>query len=397
MTKKIFTLLALAPLAVFAGDDDEPKGPKPEARAERMMAERDKNGDGKLSPEEVPNERFFQMLDKNKDGFVTSDELKGMGDSRGKGRGKGGGKANQGDRADPERMQRMVDGMMKRLDKNGDGKVGADEMPQGDRFDLSKADTNSDGSVDRKELTAFLAQRGARRGGGDPLQRLMQMDTNKDGAIGKDEWKGRPEAFARIDKDKNGSLSKAELEGIARDMRRRGQWKNRPADALFRRMDKDGDKRISAEEWTMRAELFAKFDADGDGFIVAAEVMPKRGRRGARYDVGSGKDSAAFLQRYDKNGDGSVDKSEFAHERRFKEIDADGNGVLSRAEVEQSLDKVRSEQSLDFIERFDLDRDGKVTREEFTGPARVFESKDSNFDGVIDESDLTKTSTKRKK
>jgi len=26
----------------------------------------------------------------------------------------------------------------------------------------------------------------------------MQMDTNKDGAIGKDEWKGRPEAFARI-------------------------------------------------------------------------------------------------------------------------------------------------------------------------------------------------------
>ena len=140
----------------------------------------------------------------------------------------------------------------------------------------------------------------------------------------------------------------------------------------------------------MRPELFAKFDADGDGFIVAAEVMPESGRRRARYDVGSGKDSAAFLQRYDKNGDGSVDKKEFAHERRFKEIDADANGVLSRAEVEQSLDKARSERSFDFIERFDLDRDGKVTRDEFTGPARVFESKDKNFDGVIDQSDLKK-------
>jgi len=118
--------------------------------------------------------------------------------------------------------------------------------------------------------------------------------------------------------------------------------------------------------------------------------MPQGGRGRMRYDVSSGKDSAAFLQRYDKNRDGSIDMKEFPHERRFKEIDADGNGVLSRAEVEQSLDKVRSERSLDFIERFDLNRDGKVTREEFTGPARVFEAKDKNFDGVIDASDLPK-------
>jgi len=383
MNKFLLPLVLLAPIAAFAGDDDEAKKPAdPDQRVQKMLEKFDADGDGKLSPQEHPNERFFRAMDKNKDGFVTADELKGMG------RGKGG----RADASDSERMKRYIDGILKLLDKNEDGKIGADEMPKGNRSKLADADTNSDGAVDRAELVVFVSTTGRRarggRGGGDPLQRLMQMDTNKDGAIGKDEWKGRPDAFARIDKDSDGVLSKAELKQMAKDMRRRGGWKNRPADALFRRMDKDGDKRISAEEWTMRPELFARFDADGDGFIVASEVMPKSGRRRARYDVGSGKDSAAFLQRYDKNGDGSIDKKEFKHERRFKEIDADGNGVLSREEVEQSLDKARSERSFDFIERFDLNRDGKVTRDEFTGPARVFEAKDRNFDGVIDETDL---------
>ena len=376
MNKLLIALLAIAPIAAFAGEDEDV------SPARRVLEKLDKDGDGKLSAQEHPNERVFKALDKDGDGYVTAAELKAMGKGRGKGKG------------DSDRVQRFVDGMLKRLDKNGDGVIGKDEMPpQNDRsdrrFDLAKADANGDGSIDRKELTAFVSQRGRRgRGGGDMFARLMQMDVDKDGAISKAEWKGRPEGFARLDKDKDGKLSKAELETLSRDMRRRGQWKNRPADALFRRMDKNGDKRISAEEWTMRPELFAKFDADGDGFIVAAEVMPQGGRRRARYDVASGKDSAAFLQRYDKNGDGSIDAKEFPHERRFKEIDADGNGVLSRAEVEQSLDKVRSERSFDFIERFDLNNDGKVTRAEFTGPARVFESKDRNFDGIIDESDL---------
>ena len=102
------------------------------------------------------------------------------------------------------------------------------------------------------------------------------------------------------------------------------------------------------------------------------------------------KDSAAFMAKYDKNRDGTIDTKEFPHQRRFAEIDADGNGALSTAEVEQSLDKARSERSYDFIERFDLNRDGKVTRAEFTGPARIFEAKDKNFDGVIDQSDLPK-------
>lgn len=388
MNKILITLLALAPLPLFAQDGDAQDRDRPGGK--KMFENRDKNGDGKLSPEELPNERVFKMLDKDGDGFVTKAEAKSM---------RGGGAGDRrGDGMDPERMKRAVDATMKRMDTNMDGKIGADELPRAGRLTM-KADRNGDGFIDAKELGSamFAGMSGAaRRGrGGDPIQRLMQMDANKDGAIQKDEWKARPEMFARLDKNKDGELTKAELESLARDMRRRGGWKNRASNALFRRMDTNKDKRISPDEWTMNAEHFAKFDANGDGFITPDEVMPKGGRRQRqRYDIGSGKDSAAFLTKYDKNRDGSIDKKEFPHGRRFAEIDADGNGMLSKEEVEQSLDKARSERSYDFIERFDLNRDGKVTRDEFTGPARIFESKDKNFDGVVDQSDLPKPKKK---
>jgi len=374
MNKILITLLVLAPLPVFAQSADGQRGPK-------MFESRDKNGDGKLSPEELPNERVFKMLDKDGDGFVTKAEAKSM---------RGGGAGAP----DKQRMKRAVDATMKRMDTNMDGKIGADELPRAGRLTM-KADRNKDGFIDAKELARAMAAGGRGGRSGDPIQRLMQMDANKDGAIQKEEWKARPEMFDRLDKNKDGELTKAELESLAKDMRRRGGWKNRASNALFRRMDTNKDKRISPDEWTMNADHFAKFDANGDGFITPDEVMPKGGRRQRqRYDIGSGKDSAAFLTKYDKNRDGSIDKKEFPHGRRFAEIDADGNGLLSKEEVEQSLDKARSERSYDFIERFDLNRDGKVTREEFTGPARIFESKDKNFDGVVDQSDLPKSKNK---
>lgn len=57
---------------------------------EERFHEFDRNGDGKLTPDEVPGQRLFKMLDRNGDGVVTLEEAKafGSGDRRAA-RGKG--------------------------------------------------------------------------------------------------------------------------------------------------------------------------------------------------------------------------------------------------------------------------------------------------------------------
>ena len=43
-----------------------------------------------------------------------------------------------------------------------------------------------------------------------------------------------------------------------------------------------------------------------------------------------------------------------------------------------------------FIQDFDKDGDGKVSKDEFTGPDKVFDLHDKNQDGYIDESEAPK-------
>lgn len=45
----------------------------------------------------------------------------------------------------------------------------------------------------------------------------------------------------------------------------------RLADRIIKRMDADGDGKISADEYRGRGP-FGKFDKDGDGFITRAEI-----------------------------------------------------------------------------------------------------------------------------
>ena len=51
--------------------------------------------------------------------------------------------------------------------------------------------------------------------------KFKKLDTNHDGAISRDEWKGRPKAFDRLDTDHNGSLSPKELEQAAARKKKR--------------------------------------------------------------------------------------------------------------------------------------------------------------------------------
>ncbi len=101
-----------------------------------------------------------------------------------------------------------------------------------------------------------------------------------------------------------------------------------------------------------------------------------------------------FLQ-LDANQDGSIDKEEVpakarpAFERLVKQGDANHNGKLEAEEFRAVLVELKEfsdHAKKKAVERFramDKDRDGKVSREEFTGPKPRFDQLDKSGDGYL--------------
>jgi Ca2+-binding EF-hand superfamily protein len=97
-------------------------------------------------------------------------------------------------------------------------------------------------------------------------------------------------------------------------------------------------------------------------------------------------------KQYDLNGDGKITREEFMAVRAvcFARYDANGDGMLTRAEVK----KVSPPQLADRIDaafsRLDLNGDGLISREEFDRESdRLFRQLDTNGDGVIAGNELS--------
>ena len=125
----ILAALGLGSAAVIAGGDAfaQPQGG---ARMERLKAA-DTNGDGMISRAEaqaLPRlaERF-DAVDSNRDGQITRDELRFA------------------------RAQAMRAGMVRHLDKDGDGKVSKAEALTAAEKRFERVDANKDGFITREE------------------------------------------------------------------------------------------------------------------------------------------------------------------------------------------------------------------------------------------------------
>lgn len=216
----------------------------------RFLAQLDKNGDGKISPDEVPEERrenFLRLvarLDKDGDGALSKAEMP------------------TGGPAQPASLQRdgaqAAAAMFKRMDANGDGKVTADEVPEERREQVARmirrADKDGDGALSQAEFAAVAKQRAE----------AVKMRTEKPGA----EPGKKPAAAAATGKKKN----------------KPGQVQTMPA-SLFRAVDKDRDGTLSGDEISGASDAIKSLDKNGDGSVTAKEIArgakPAKGKKSA--------------------------------------------------------------------------------------------------------------------
>jgi len=125
---------------------------------DNILLRMDTNKDGKISKDEAKNQiaANFNLLDKNKDGFLDRAELRVIAVRLAEKMGKGGpfGK--------PGFAQPAFD--FDALDANADGRLTRDELkgsPLLQRF--NEIDTNRDGQIDRREFEAFLRKEEKRK------------------------------------------------------------------------------------------------------------------------------------------------------------------------------------------------------------------------------------------
>lgn len=113
----------------------------------------DADGNGEISADEIANaSKALLKLDRNGDGKLTRQELPAAPVARAP-EGPGG-----------EQMLRRL----KEADRNGDGKIQQDEAPPAIAGNFERADRNGDGELDEGEIKGLLERTGQRREGGAP-------------------------------------------------------------------------------------------------------------------------------------------------------------------------------------------------------------------------------------
>src|SRR5262245_27843804 len=187
---------------------------------------------------------------------------------------------------------------------------------------LALAAGHAAGAVDQNKNKV----KGHGRGHGEDLtqMRFAGMDTNHDGRITRDEWRGNDVSFNQHDWNGDGVLSGAEVAPGAQPPFGRGDDDNFDR---FDRLDANHDGRLSLAEWPGDPAVFQRLDVNGDRFLTRDELR-RREDEGSRFD------------RLDVNRDGRISVSEWPGDRvTFDRLDLNHDGFLTRDELRQQLDE----------------------------------------------------------
>jgi Ca2+-binding EF-hand superfamily protein len=169
-------LVAASAMDALAQDGGEKKkGEKKAPSAESLLEKADTDKDGKLSKEEYTHDLY--------DKFQKQQARAASGGGNGKGKGNRAG----------------------RLDKNGDGEVSYEEFAASpmaaERF--KAADKDGSGFLEKAELEGMAAEAGRAQRASLP-EFVKRFDENGDGKVSREEFKGAPAIFDRMDRNKDG-------------------------------------------------------------------------------------------------------------------------------------------------------------------------------------------------
>ena len=158
---------------------------------------------------------------------------------------------------------------------------------------------------------------------------IKEYDRNGDGYLSRDELPARfRHNFARIDTNKDGKISRAELEkGVAYLVPQR-----QPGDVVFLLVEMSDCDSCCCDELQRMYDLLRKIDKNGDGKIDAEEL--KAARETLLRERADG-----IIKDLDTNKDGKISKSEArgSVRRHFDEIDANKDGFIDRAELIKAM------------------------------------------------------------
>ena len=219
--------------------------------------------------------------------------------------------------------------------------------------------------------------------------RFQDMDRDNDGRISRAEWNGSDQSFKVHDWNGDGVLSGEEVRPGAR--RVEGQGRERDFETPdreyefddwtvggFNGIDHNRDNRITADEWHFDRESFRRADHDQDGVISRSEFLSE--------DVDQDDDREDRFAYLDVNRDNRISRDEWHGTRAsFDVLDDNRDGVLTRAEV------LGAEPPPDLFTSVDVNRNGTIARDEWHWSPGSFDRLDRNRDGRLTREEFSGT------